>query len=125
MQSALTGKYGENLAVIKHGSASEAVRKGCQQWYKEVKNYMYPGPRDYLGCGSDFGPTGYLTQLMWKETTHVGCGVSKCSKGYMYVCRYSPPGNDVTKKLFDMKNYKKLCKSEPGVWKSCSPKAPC
>lgn len=42
--------------------------------------------------------TGHFTQLVWKETQSVGCGVFACNGqndvgGYMLVCEYWPPGN--------------------------------
>lgn len=35
----------------------------------------------------------YLTQLVWAETTHIGCGVSRYSIYIFIVCNYGPGGN--------------------------------
>ena len=32
-------------------------------------------------------------QIVWKDTTHVGCGLARCGSGVMVTCRYAPPGN--------------------------------
>ncbi|KFY31956.1 hypothetical protein V493_00650 [Pseudogymnoascus sp. VKM F-4281 (FW-2241)] len=42
--------------------------------------------------------TGHFTQVVWKETTTVGCGLRECdgrggSPGWYVVCEYYPPGN--------------------------------
>ncbi|MBN2803807.1 MAG: hypothetical protein JXR91_12000 [Deltaproteobacteria bacterium] len=44
----------------------------------------------YSGCG-------HFTQIVWRDTKKLGCGVSSCvSDGWYYdiwVCKYFPPGN--------------------------------
>jgi hypothetical protein len=37
----------------------------------------------------------HYTQLIWRETTHVGCGIAKGNNEEILVCRYSGPGNIV------------------------------
>ena len=51
-------------------------------WYSEIKDYNYKTPGFKKG-------TGHFTQVIWKECTHVGFGVS----GIYCVARYMPPGN--------------------------------
>lgn len=37
---------------------------------------------------------GHFTQLVWKNTTAVGCGATDCGDdGWLFVCEYSPAGN--------------------------------
>ncbi|MDO9190699.1 MAG: CAP domain-containing protein [Sulfurimicrobium sp.] len=37
---------------------------------------------------------GHYTQLVWKKTTAVGCGMAVCgSRDQIWVCQYSPAGN--------------------------------
>ena len=36
---------------------------------------------------------GHYTQLVWKETSRVGCGLAAGARWDVLVCRYSPPGN--------------------------------
>jgi len=47
---------------------------------------------------------GHYTQIVWENTTEVGCGVSICSQENqqteVWVCRYNPPGNYVSEKPY-------------------------
>jgi uncharacterized protein YkwD len=36
---------------------------------------------------------GHYTQLIWGNTTHVGCGIARNAEEDYLVCRYGPPGN--------------------------------
>ena len=37
---------------------------------------------------------GHYTQIIWRNTTQVGCGMATCSdSSEIWVCNYSPPGN--------------------------------
>lgn len=37
---------------------------------------------------------GHFTQLVWKNTTAVGCGATDCDdNGWLFVCEYGPAGN--------------------------------
>lgn len=56
-------------------------------WYEEIDLYDFNNP----GFSSD---TGHFTQLVWKSTTDVGCGLSISGSNKIYaVSHYSPPGN--------------------------------
>ncbi|CAO3693401.1 unnamed protein product [Rhizopus stolonifer] len=81
------GQYGENLA-LGYPSWASAI----DGWYSEVKDYNYNKP----GFSMD---TGHFTQIVWKATTEVGCGVTACDnlgKGSkLYTCSYKEPGNMV------------------------------
>jgi len=72
-------KYGENLAMNSNGK----VRSMVQQWYSEVK-YSSNG-KVYAYRSS----TGHYSQLVWKGTNKIGCGM----KNNILNCEYSPAGN--------------------------------
>jgi len=78
------GEYGENLAA---GSA-EIVDAGhtVAMWYDEVAKY------DFKHGGFSMH-TGHFTQLVWRDTARLGCGVSECKGLRIWVCNYDPPGN--------------------------------
>lgn len=64
-------------------------------WYEEVEDYDYNNP----GFSVD---TGHFTQVVWKSTTQLGCGVAQGPKtiagrtgtANYVVCHYVPDGNN-------------------------------
>lgn len=72
---------GENLAWGAMGG--EAV----DMWYDEVDCTHPRGKVTYFNEGSC--DTGHYTQLVWKSSTKLGCGVH----GKLTVCQYGPGGN--------------------------------
>jgi len=54
-----------------------------ERWYNYKTNRCQPGRR----CG-------HYTQIVWRETTEVGCAVKYCGdESQNWVCSYNPPGN--------------------------------
>jgi pathogenesis-related protein 1 len=99
---------GENLATFGASNAGGGTDSGpdaVDLWYSEIDCYSYgtiPGGRseDPEECSAEcdaYGGCGHYTQLVWRETLRVGCGVASCQKdGFYwntYVCNYDPPGN--------------------------------
>lgn len=87
------GPYGENLAL----GCSNAT--SCVEAWGDER-------RDYDFARGDFGEsTGHFTQLVWKDTTSVGCGARMCggdgrggsARGWYLVCEYWPRGNVIGK----------------------------
>ncbi|OHF01696.1 SCP-like extracellular protein [Colletotrichum orchidophilum] len=78
------GPYGENLAKG-YPNATASV----EAWGEERDDY------DFKKGQFDEG-TGHFTQLVWKDTTDVGCGRKLCGDRQWYlVCEYWPRGNVV------------------------------
>ncbi|KAI2618967.1 PR-1-like protein [Hypomontagnella submonticulosa] len=77
------GPYGENLAL----GCSEAG-PCVDLWAGEASLYNYDDPV----FGED---TGHFTQLVWRNTTDVGCGAKLCpgNGGWYLACEYWPRGN--------------------------------
>ena len=77
--------HGENLsyfAPVGSGSAERVVTG----WYEEVELYDFSNP------GFRFD-TGHFTQVVWVDSTELGCGMAECRNAELWVCRYNPPGN--------------------------------
>jgi uncharacterized protein YkwD len=77
-------KHGENLAAGTHGAFGADRVVGM--WYDEVELYSFKR-------GGFSMETGHFTQLVWKDTTRVGCAMAKCPEWDLWVCNYDPPGN--------------------------------
>lgn len=77
--------YGENLAFFRPVGRVDGPNV-VAQWYGEVDIYNFDRP----GFSME---TGHFTQLVWTDTTELGCGVTSCGGGEIWVCRYNPPGN--------------------------------
>lgn len=78
-------RYGENIywCTGKTPDGSEVV----DAWYSEIRYYNFRRP----GFSSK---TGHFTQVVWRGSAEIGCGVSRSvSGGYYVVCNYSPSGN--------------------------------
>jgi len=85
-------QYGENLAWASYDPGRPDVAKW---WYDEETLYDYNNP----GFSSE---TGHFTQVVWKETTEIGCGyAANCNYSgtnysgmkHVWVCQYNPHGN--------------------------------
>lgn len=78
--------YGENMAWA---SSSLDPALVVRMWYDEEPLYDDDNP--------GWTPAaGHFTQVVWKESTEIGCGVATdCGDDLpnVWVCQYSPPGN--------------------------------
>lgn len=78
-------RYGENLSYFSPVGSGD-VEKVLDGWYGEVAQYDFSRP--------GFSPTtGHFTQVVWKGSTELGCGMAECRNAELWVCRYNPPGN--------------------------------
>lgn len=78
-------QYGENI----YWSMGRVVTGSLvtQAWYDEVKDYRFSKPGFSM-------KTGHFTQVVWANTTEIGCGKATAKNGGVYVvCNYNPPGN--------------------------------
>ena len=78
--------YGENLFEITGGFASPA--EVVNDWASEARDYDYRSNR----CR---GVCGHYTQIVWRSTKEVGCGLARGRGREIWVCNYDPPGNYV------------------------------
>ncbi|XP_070548693.1 Golgi-associated plant pathogenesis-related protein 1-like [Ptychodera flava] len=64
-----------------------------ENWYSEIAYY------DFTGATSSGNKAGHFTQLIWKESTQLGCGVATADRQYgpkfYVVCQYIKAGNTV------------------------------
>ncbi len=76
--------YGENIFVTGPGSTPARV---VREWESESRDYSYRTN----ACASD--DCGHYTQIIWRSSRRVGCGVARTPRREVWVCSYDPPGN--------------------------------
>jgi len=92
------GPYGENLYT---STARPILADAAEAWIKEKRYYTYGKVGDTSTC--ERGQVcGHYTQIIWKETSAVGCATSKYKRGdykdwFVVVCKYKTPGNYIGK----------------------------
>jgi hypothetical protein len=99
--------YGENLATF--GSTGAAGASTAQQaldgWAGEVACYtfgtFFGTEKCDMSCTTKMHSDGcgHYTQVVWRKSTELGCGVATCQNGAfkqdIWICNYSPAGNYV------------------------------
>lgn len=84
-------RYGENIFSATGQSADVDAVVGA--WAEEVKDYNPKTNR----CR---GVCGHYTQIVWRASRQVGCGMATCGDTEVWVCNYDPPGNFVGQKPY-------------------------
>jgi hypothetical protein len=81
-------QYGENLASTVNMPLTPA--QVVNMWADERQFYNRSVHRCQAGkvCG-------HYTQVVWRDTREVGCGMAACGTTQVWVCNYSPAGNYV------------------------------
>jgi pathogenesis-related protein 1 len=79
-------RYGENLFEITGATASP--EEVVNTWAAETRNYEYKSNTCHGECL-------HYTQIVWRDTREVGCGVARRGVREVWVCDYEPPGNVV------------------------------
>jgi pathogenesis-related protein 1 len=98
-------KYGENLfwgsALTWTDGRKELQKVSSKQvvedWGSEKADYHYAS-----NTCADGKMCGHYTQIVWRATTKVGCGVAVCgdTQEQVWVCQYQPAGNWLGKKPY-------------------------
>jgi pathogenesis-related protein 1 len=82
-------RYGENIWAGTAGAYS--LDEMVTSWGDEKANFEY-GTRSNSRNG---GVVGHYTQIIWRNSTEVGCGLASGGGTDYFVCQYNPPGNYV------------------------------
>ena len=89
--------FGENVAWF--AGDSPPAETVVQAWASESDCYTYGRFMRSDECESECdssGGCGHYTQLIWRDTSLLGCGMAVCDTGLhqeIWVCNYDPPGN--------------------------------
>jgi hypothetical protein len=95
--------YGENLAAFSGNHGGSAAQQAVDGWASEIACWSYgevaTTERCDPGCYSRLNSDGcgHYTQIVWRDTMEIGCGVASCENGAfetdIWICNYEPPGN--------------------------------
>lgn len=94
--------YGENIyAYATTGSHVPTLGEATLAWADEEPYYNYSS--NTCSAPNPPGTCGHYTQVVWRTSTQVGCGLVYCTQNspfgspfnnwYFAVCNYDPPGN--------------------------------
>ncbi|KAK6495857.1 hypothetical protein TWF481_002902 [Arthrobotrys musiformis] len=75
------GPYGENIAF-----GYDSVHAAITAWYEEKDQYDAAAPGFQ-------GSAGHFTQVVWRNTSELGCFNRQCGSGQYLMCEYKAPGN--------------------------------
>ncbi|WP_395624159.1 CAP domain-containing protein [Sphingomonas daechungensis] len=81
----------ENLWMGTRGAYSPEQMVG--NWIAERANYRPGMPFPYVSRTGNWADVGHYTQMVWRNTTRVGCAIYPSHQWDYLICRYSPPGN--------------------------------
>ena len=81
---------GENLWAGTKGrfSPTQMVNSWGSEKQYFISNRPFPNT-----CRGGWQKCGHYTQIIWKNTTEVGCGLARGAKMDYFVCQYNPSGN--------------------------------
>jgi len=89
-QSANARRYGENLWMGTRGAFSYADMVGM---FLEERRYYLPRAVPDISTTGHWKDAGHYSQIIWRTTTRVGCGIASGPDFDALVCRYDPAGN--------------------------------
>lgn len=93
MQHSNDSNYGENLfmGTLGHYTVVDAAKS----WESEKRYYSGAALNS-----SNWSKTGHYTQMVWHNTTELGCAKVACNNSLIVVCNYDPAGNYMGQKPY-------------------------
>lgn len=98
-QSGNARLYGENLWMGTRGAYSYADMIGM---FLAERRYYMPRAVPDISTTGHWKDAGHYSQIIWRTTTRVGCGVASGPDFDALVCHYDPAGNVWGRRAHDM-----------------------
>jgi uncharacterized protein YkwD len=84
-------EFGENLSK---SPGNQTPTEAVDNWGREKDKCNYNGEAIGDQAGDQTCEVGHYTQVVWRNSLELGCGVAKAANGATFwVCRYKPAGN--------------------------------
>jgi hypothetical protein len=83
--------FGQN-AISYHPNKGDSYPQALDAWGSEQQDYI-PGIFPDVSRTGSIAAVGQYTQMVWRNTTEVGCAVAGDQYYAVLVCFYNPPGN--------------------------------
>ena len=90
---------GENLywywSSVPFEVTAQTAEEAVEAWYSEIRDFQYSRRGVVCPRRNEKGVIGHFTQVMWADSTAVGCAYATCGDGtsVVVVCNYGPAGN--------------------------------
>ncbi|XGW02591.1 hypothetical protein V3C99_014547 [Haemonchus contortus] len=94
--------YGENIwaSSDNHMDLKQAAESSSSMWFAELEE---------RGVGEELKFTeqlfskkvGHYTQMVWQDSTRIGCAVKWCDEITFAACQYQTPGNTMTYNIYE------------------------
>ena len=92
-------EFGENIWMGTSGFYS--FPEMVDSWGEE-KEYFIPGSLfPDVSTTGDWSDVGHYTQIVWEDTTELGCGLSTGGGNDYLTCQYDPAGNIFGQRVYD------------------------
>ncbi|CAJ0603486.1 unnamed protein product [Cylicocyclus nassatus] len=83
------------------GSPTNVAYTAGTAWFEEITKNGINRNLDFTKFLANKKPALYhWTQMVWAETYKIGCDIGDCGDYTILVCRYSPKGNVISKKVY-------------------------
>ena len=86
-----TPGFGQNIAMA-NSNLHLTLTQMVDAWGNEKRNFLNGEYPSVSATGSP-GEVSHYTQIIWQNTSEVGCGVASAGGYNILVCDYSPQGN--------------------------------